>query len=214
MADDFLDKRASELSGGEAQIAALIRVLQLAPDVLLLDEPTASLDPASAREIEALVDAWFAGNPARASIWVSHDPEQALRVGARQLTMARGRLADPRERTMNGYQNLSLFDIALSAALIVVNGALSVALKLDLERKLAWAAVRTVVQLLLIGYVLGWVFEFDRWYVVLPLMVVMTLIAGVSASNRGRRTYAGQRMDSMRRSGRVAGSSGRSGCSS
>ena len=65
---------------------------------------------------------------------------------------------------MSGYQNLSLFDIALAAALIVVNGALSVALKLDLERKLAWAAVRTVVQLLLIGYVLGWVFAFDRWY--------------------------------------------------
>ncbi|EGD03535.1 ABC transporter related protein, partial [Burkholderia sp. TJI49] len=34
---DFLDKRASELSGGEAQIAALLRVLQLDPDVLLLD---------------------------------------------------------------------------------------------------------------------------------------------------------------------------------
>jgi putative ABC transport system ATP-binding protein len=92
--EDFLDKRASELSGGEAQIAALIRVLQLAPDVLLLDEPTASLDPTSAREIEALVDAWFAGNRARASIWVSHDPEQARRVGERQLTMVAGRLTE------------------------------------------------------------------------------------------------------------------------
>jgi putative ABC transport system ATP-binding protein len=44
-ADDVLDRRASELSGSEAQIAALVHVLQLAPDVLLLDEPTASLDP-------------------------------------------------------------------------------------------------------------------------------------------------------------------------
>ena len=95
-----------------------------------------------------------------------------------------------------------------------MNGALSVALKLDLERKLAWAAVRTVVQLLLIGYVLGWVFAFDRWYVVLPLMVVMTLIAGFSASNRGRRTYAGQRVDSIASIWASAGSSGRSGSSS
>ncbi len=98
---------------------------------------------------------------------------------------------------MSGYQNLSLLDIAIAAALIVVNGVLSVALKLDLERKLAWAAVRTVVQLLAIGYVLGWVFQFARWYVVLPLMALMTLIAGLSASNRGRRTYAGQRVDSV-----------------
>jgi putative ABC transport system permease protein len=90
-------------------------------------------------------------------------------------------------------QNLSLWDVAIAALLIVVNGAVSVALKLDLERKLAWAAVRTVVQLLAIGYVLGWVFRFDRWFVVLPLMVVMTLIAGFAGAQRGARTYDGQR---------------------
>jgi putative ABC transport system ATP-binding protein len=91
----FLDQRASALSGGEAQIAALIRVLQLSPDVLLLDEPTASLDPASAREIEALVDAWFDEDRSRASLWVSHDPAQAARVGARALAMNAGVLTEP-----------------------------------------------------------------------------------------------------------------------
>jgi putative ABC transport system ATP-binding protein len=91
---DFLDKRASELSGGEAQIAALIRVLQVSPDVLLLDEPTASLDPASALEIEALVTAWFDDDRGeRASIWVSHDPAQAQRVGERHLVMTAGTLS-------------------------------------------------------------------------------------------------------------------------
>jgi putative ABC transport system permease protein len=94
-------------------------------------------------------------------------------------------------------QNLSLWDVAIAALLIAVNGAVSVALKLDLERKLAWAAVRTVVQLLAIGYVLGWVFQFDRWFVVLPLMVAMTLIAGFAGAQRGARTYAGQRIDSV-----------------
>ncbi|HEX7914852.1 ABC transporter permease, partial [Rudaea sp.] len=94
-------------------------------------------------------------------------------------------------------QNLSLWDVAIAALLIVVNGAVSVALKLDLERKLAWAALRTVVQLLAIGYVLGWVFRYDHWFVVLPLMIVMTLIAGFAGAQRGSRTYAGQRADSV-----------------
>jgi putative ABC transport system permease protein len=94
-------------------------------------------------------------------------------------------------------QNLSLWDVAIAALLIIVNGALSVALKLDLERKLAWAAVRTVAQLLAIGYVLGWVFHYDRWFVVLPLMVLMTLIAGFAGAGRGTRTYSGQRADSV-----------------
>ncbi len=94
-AGDFLDKAASELSGGEAQIAALLRVLQLEPDVLLLDEPTSALDPESAQAIEALVQAWFEAAPeARAYVWVSHDPAQAARVGSRHVTMRDGRFAD------------------------------------------------------------------------------------------------------------------------
>jgi putative ABC transport system ATP-binding protein len=92
---DFLARDVSELSGGEAQIVALVRVLQLDPEVLLLDEPTASLDPESARAIEALVASWFEhARDARATVWVSHDPAQALRVGTRQLTMRAGVLSE------------------------------------------------------------------------------------------------------------------------
>lgn len=97
---DFLAKRASELSGGEAQIAALIRVLQLDPDVLLLDEPTASLDPASSHEIEGLIDTWFAADATRhASLWISHDPAQALRMASRHLTMNAGVLGETANTT-------------------------------------------------------------------------------------------------------------------
>lgn len=95
------------------------------------------------------------------------------------------------------YQSLTATDIAIAASLILINGVLSLALRLGLERQLIWASIRTVVQLLAIGYLLGWVFEFAYWYVVLPLMCVMTLIAGVSAAGRGKRTYAGQRTDSI-----------------
>jgi len=95
------------------------------------------------------------------------------------------------------YQNLSALDMAIAASLILINGALSLMLKLGLERQLLLASVRTVVQLLAIGYLLGWVFEFAYWYVVLPLMCLMTLIAGTSAAGRGKRTYRGQRVDSI-----------------
>ena len=94
-ASGFLTRRASELSGGEGQIVALIRVLQLDPEVLLLDEPTASLDAESTQSIEALVRAWFDdAADSRAWLWVSHDPAQAERVGMRRLTMRAGVLQD------------------------------------------------------------------------------------------------------------------------
>lgn len=96
--DDFLAKQARDLSGGEAQVTALVRVLQLEPEALLLDEPTASLDPDSARAIEKLVCAWYeTDRTARACIWVSHDPEQADRVAQRRLIMREGALAASRE---------------------------------------------------------------------------------------------------------------------
>ncbi|RKP52464.1 ABC transporter permease [Trinickia fusca] len=96
-----------------------------------------------------------------------------------------------------GLQNLSLLDVAIATLLIVVNGAVSAALSLGLGRQLALAAVRTVVQLLAIGYVLGWVFAFDRWYVVLPLMALMTAVAGLAGASRGAHGYRGQRVDSI-----------------
>lgn len=92
---EFLGKPAAELSGGEAQVVALVRVLLLAPRVLLLDEPTSALDPQSVAAVEALVTDWFTQAPeARAYIWVTHDPEQARRMGNRYLTMAQGALLE------------------------------------------------------------------------------------------------------------------------
>lgn len=87
----FLDKRASELSGGEIQITALLRALQLEPQVLLLDEPTSALDVHTARGVERLIEHWTALG--HAAIWVTHDSAQANRVATRALHIAGGRIA-------------------------------------------------------------------------------------------------------------------------
>jgi putative ABC transport system permease protein len=89
------------------------------------------------------------------------------------------------------YVELSYFQVALAALLIVINGAISVLLKLDLERRLLIAAVCTIVQLLVIGLVLEWVFRLDRWYIVLGMMTVMTLVASIAAITRTAFRYPG-----------------------
>src|SRR5262249_16666213 len=82
------------------------------------------------------------------------------------------------------YFELSYYQVGLAALLILINGAISVFLRLGLERRLFVAAVCTVAQLLLIGLILDWVFRLNRWYVVLALMLAMTLIAGLAAIQR------------------------------
>jgi len=88
---EFLQRPAKELSGGEAQITALLRVLQLEPQVLLLDEPTASLDAVLTGRFEYLLEKWQKElpdsnsdtantKPQRAWIWVSHNPDQLQRM--------------------------------------------------------------------------------------------------------------------------------------
>ncbi|NIF18203.1 iron export ABC transporter permease subunit FetB [Pantoea sp. Cy-639] len=95
------------------------------------------------------------------------------------------------------YLSLSYLDLAIASSLILVNGLLSVLLKLRLERQLFWAASRTIVQLLAIGYILGWVFRVAEWYIVLPLMLTMTLVAGNAAASHGKLRYRGLLSDSV-----------------
>lgn len=92
--ESLLARAAADLSGGEAQIAAFLRALQLDPGVLLLDEPTAALDREAAAAIERVVDGWFSERAGeRGVVWVSHDHDQARRVAARVLGLAAGRVA-------------------------------------------------------------------------------------------------------------------------
>lgn len=84
----FLQQQTERLSGGESQIAAMLRALLTAPDVLLLDEPTASLDPEAVAAIEKLIATWLHEKPDRACVWTSHDRQQLERNSDRVMSLA------------------------------------------------------------------------------------------------------------------------------
>ncbi|WP_248833305.1 ABC transporter ATP-binding protein [Frankia sp. Mgl5] len=80
------------LSGGEAQRAALARALVRSPDLLLLDEPCASLDALTRLRTQTLIaDLWRRHGPA--VVLVTHDVEEALLLADRVLVMADGGIA-------------------------------------------------------------------------------------------------------------------------
>jgi polar amino acid transport system ATP-binding protein len=79
-----------ELSGGEAQRVAIARALAMDPPLLLMDEPTASLDPARRAELAVTLRQLAAGG--RALVLTSHDEDFVARLGgARILRIAGGR---------------------------------------------------------------------------------------------------------------------------
>jgi tungstate transport system ATP-binding protein len=86
-------RNARTLSGGQLQRLALARAWSLQPHVLLLDEPTASLDPHAKREVEALMADFAASG--MTLVFASHNLGQVKRLATRVVYMEQGRvLAD------------------------------------------------------------------------------------------------------------------------
>lgn len=83
----LLERRIEDLSGGERQRVAFVRALLLASRVLLLDEPTAHVDPARAGVMEEMVEEWRREGDLRAVLWTSHDAAQLERVTDRRIDL-------------------------------------------------------------------------------------------------------------------------------
>jgi len=79
------------LSGGQQQLLCLARALAISPEILLLDEPTSSLDPNATESIEALIRTLV---PALTIVIVTHNLAQASRVSDRTIFLYNGRLVE------------------------------------------------------------------------------------------------------------------------
>ena len=91
--EKLLDADSGMLSGGEKQRVCIARALSTQPDILLLDEPTSSLDSISAQKIEKML-LGLQREHGLTMVWVTHEKEQAERIGGRRLVLKDGKLSE------------------------------------------------------------------------------------------------------------------------
>jgi len=87
---DRLHRPPTELSGGQQQRLSLARAIAARPEVLLLDEPTANIDPVNTRKIEESIVS-FARELGMTVVIVTHTPQQAVRISDHILFLYMGR---------------------------------------------------------------------------------------------------------------------------
>jgi ABC-2 type transport system ATP-binding protein len=91
--DEFLDRPAGELSSGQKTRAALAKALVNAPELLLLDEPTASLDPDTADWIRGKLVEYRRARGATILL-ASHNMQEVERLADRVLMLERGKIVE------------------------------------------------------------------------------------------------------------------------
>jgi len=93
LSEELLQKSPFELSGGQKRRAAIAGVLSMKPKVLILDEPTAGLDPKGRDGILGKLASLHKENPQMTIMFVSHSMEDVARLSKHVLVMDRGRVA-------------------------------------------------------------------------------------------------------------------------
>src|ERR1700716_3819472 len=113
----FLDRQSGKLSAGQKTRVALAKALINRPDVLLLDEPTASLDPDTADWVRARLERFREAQGATVLL-ASHNMAEVERLCERVIMMKRGRIEDDHapQRLLTRYGRQTLVEVFLDVA--------------------------------------------------------------------------------------------------
>lgn len=92
---------------------------------------------------------------------------------------------------MSNVIHITLLELAATAALVAIAAIISYFLRLKMEKDMLIATIRAFVQLMLVGYVLDWIFNLNKWYLVSAWLLMMIGIASFNAMRRQTRRFTG-----------------------
>jgi putative ABC transport system ATP-binding protein len=183
LGENMLEKSINELSGGEKQRVSLIRNLQFLPRVLLLDEITSALDESNKQNVNDIIHR-YATEKQVAVLWVTHDRNEISHADeVITLQPAGGKC---RRYSMNGH-NITNESLALSMVLVLIAILVSYREKLALEKDIIWSICRAIVQLIIVGYVLKYIFNVN--HAVLTLLMVLFICFNAAWNAKKRSKY-------------------------
>jgi energy-coupling factor transport system ATP-binding protein len=107
--ETYFKRSPFELSGGEKRRVAIAGILAIEPDILVLDEPTAGLDPKGAADIMSLVEEMY--NQGKSIILVTHDMDLVLKYCQKVFVLKEGQLVfegTPSDLFRDGESNFSI----------------------------------------------------------------------------------------------------------
>lgn len=132
--DDLIDCSPFELSGGQKRRVAIAGVLAMRPEVLILDEPTAGLDPAGREEILDLI-AKLHKERKITVILVSHSMEDVAKYVDRLIVMNKGEMvySDVPKKVFANYKELETIGLAAPQVTYVMNGLKSKGIPVNTE---------------------------------------------------------------------------------
>ncbi|PAK20950.1 energy-coupling factor transporter ATPase [Mycoplasmopsis agassizii] len=119
--EDYLHKNPLALSGGQKRRVALAGILAIEPDVLILDEPTAGLDPAGVREILSIFDKL--NEEGKTIIMVTHDMNNVLERSHRTIVFSNGQIVrdDATVRILNDEVFLKMNNLIAPQIIALIN---------------------------------------------------------------------------------------------